>query len=60
MENSANNGLEPLIVGFEEMYTNTAYGIDGIMSRSDFWQLAATVAIDLGITIANRNCDEDT
>merc|ERR1711997_123206 len=59
LNNESNNGLSVVIDALDEVYLNTNNAIYDIMSRADYWQLAAITAIERSITVANRNCDWD-
>lgn len=59
LDNAANNGLSDVITALEEVYLSEDNAIYDIMSRADYWQLAATLSIKVGIINANGDCETD-
>ena len=62
LENESNNGLSDVIEFLENLYgetvtvtTTTTHSVKDLMSRADFWQLAANSATELAITRSNRD-----
>ena len=62
LENESNNGLSDVIEFLENLYgetvtvtTTTTHNVKDLMSRADFWQLAANSATELAITRSNRD-----
>ena len=53
-----NAGLRNIVESLEILYDDDTQGISGIMSRADFWQLAAISVIEEAIEIANKECDD--
>jgi len=53
LDNASNNGLSAYIDWVEDIYTTEGY--DSIVSRADFWQVAAIAATEMGITQNNNN-----
>ena len=49
--NTSNNGLAPYIDWLEAIYNSTYYDI---VSRADFWQVAAIAATEMAITQNNN------
>jgi len=53
LNNPDNAGLGPIIEALEEVYSG--YGVSGWgVSRADFWALAAIVAVERGVQLANE------
>ena len=60
LENESNNGLADVIDFLENLYagtvtTTTTENVKDLVSRADFWQLAANAATELAITRSNRD-----
>ena len=60
LENESNNGLSDVIDFLENLYagtvtTTTMENVKDLLSRADFWQLAANAATELAITRSNRD-----
>ena len=58
LENESNNGLSDVIDFLENLYAGTVTATDNVqdlLSRADFWQLAASAATELAITRNNRD-----
>ena len=62
LENESNNGLSDVIEFLENLYgetvtvtTTTTHNVKDLLSRADFWQLAANSATELAITRSNRD-----
>ena len=53
LNNAANNGLSDYMTWVEDIYTTEGY--DSVLSRADFWQVAAIAATEMAITQNNNN-----
>jgi hypothetical protein len=47
-----NNGLGDIVAALETLYQNLGLAEQGV-SRADFWSLAGTVAVEIGVQLAN-------
>ena len=53
MNNPDNAGLGPIVAALEGAYSGDEFSGLGV-SRADFWALAATVAVERGVQLANE------
>ena len=56
LDNESNNGLSEVIDWLDGLYNNI---YDEIVSRADFWQIAAIAAIERAIAHNNNKCTTD-
>ena len=57
LNNTSNNGLSPYITWIDEIYVNGTLDLgpySDIVSRADFWQVAAIAATELAISQNNK------
>ena len=60
LENESNNGLSDVIDFLENLYAGTITttatdNVQDLLSRADFWQLAANAATELAVARSNRD-----
>jgi hypothetical protein len=59
LKNENNAGLGPIVSSLENKFLENRFSV----SRADFWALAATVAVERGVSIANQQpacgCEEE-
>ena len=56
LDNASNNGLSAYMDWIEDIYNNEGYS--AVVSRADFWQVAAIAATEMAITQNNNAVDE--
>jgi hypothetical protein len=52
LKQADNNGLGDIVDNLETLYQNLGLAEQGV-SRADFWSLAGTVAVEIGVQLAN-------